>query len=81
MLVAQDLDFDVARIGDEFLDEHAVVAETRFRLRAGARETFRHLGFAEGDAHALAAAAGGGLDHHRVADLLGDLRSPRLRRR
>jgi hypothetical protein len=26
-----------------------------------------------GDAHALAAAAGGGLDHHRIADLVGDL--------
>ncbi len=26
-----------------------------------------------GDAHALAAAAGRGLDHHRVADLVGDL--------
>ena len=30
MLVAQDLNFDVARIGDEFLDEDAVVTETRF---------------------------------------------------
>jgi hypothetical protein len=26
-----------------------------------------------GDAHALAAAAGRGLDHHRIADLVGDL--------
>ena len=26
-----------------------------------------------GDAHALAAAAGGGLDHHGIADLFGDL--------
>ncbi len=25
------------------------------------------------DAHALAAAAGGGLDHHGIADLVGDL--------
>ena len=25
-----------------------------------------------GDAHALAAAAGRGLDHHRIADLVGD---------
>ena len=30
------------------------------------------------DAHALAAAAGGGLDHHRIADLVGD--AHRLRR-
>ena len=33
VLVAQNLDFDVARIGDEFLDEDAVIAKTRFRLR------------------------------------------------
>ena len=72
VLVAQDLDFDVARIGDEFLDEDAIVAEARFRLRARARKTFGDLAPAEGDAHALAAAAGGGLDHHRVADLVGD---------
>ena len=43
VLVAQHLDFDVARIGDEFLDEDAIVAETRFRLRAGAGEILRHL--------------------------------------
>src|SRR3974390_1555243 len=35
-LVAEHLNFDVARIGDEFLDEHAVVAEARFRLRTRA---------------------------------------------
>ena len=62
----------MARIGDEFLDENAVVAEGGLRLRFGAGEAFRHFGFAVGDAHALAAAAGRRLDHHRVADLLGD---------
>ena len=72
VLVAQHLDFDVARIGDEFLDEDAVVAKTRFRFRAGAGKTLFQLGAAMGDAHALAAAAGGGLDHHRIADLVGD---------
>ena len=43
VLVAQNLDFDVARIGDEFLDEDAVVAETRFRFGAGAGKTVRHF--------------------------------------
>ena len=62
----------MARIGDELLDEHAVVAEARFRLRARARKPFGHLALVEGDAHALAAATGGGLDHHRVTDLVGD---------
>ncbi len=41
VLVAQNLDFDVARIGDEFLDEDAIIAEARFRLRPGAREALR----------------------------------------
>ena len=73
VLVAQHLDLDVARIGDEFLDEHAVVAEGGLRLRLRPCEAFRHLGLGIGNAHALAAAAGGSLDHHRIADLLGDL--------
>src|SRR6185437_12659074 len=73
VLVAQHLDFHVARIGDELFDEDAVVAEARLRLRAGALKTLAHLGRARGDAHAFAAAAGRRLDHHRVADLFGDL--------
>src|SRR5581483_9716278 len=66
VLVAQHLDFDMARIDDELLDEYAVVAEGGLRLRAGAREPLRHLGPRMRDAHALAAAAGRGLDHHGV---------------
>ena len=73
VLVAQHLDFDVARLDDEFLDEDAVVAERGLRLRTGARKALRHFAIAVGDAHALAAAAGGGLDHHRIADVVGDL--------
>src|SRR5579863_3817599 len=73
VLVAENLDFDVARIGDELLDEHAVVAEARFRLGAGARKSFLEFGAAVGDAHTLAAAARRRLDHHRIADLVGDL--------
>ncbi len=48
VLVAENLDFDVARIGDEFLDEDAVVAETRFRFGAGAGKTLRHFVAADG---------------------------------
>ena len=73
VLVAEHLDFDMARIGDEFLDEDAVVAEARFRFGTGAGKTVRHFVTRMGNAHALAAAAGGGLDHHRIADLVGDL--------
>ena len=73
MLVAEHLDFDVARIDDELLDEHAVVAERGLGLGAGAPEALGDLVPAMGDAHALAAAPGRRLDHHRIADLVGDL--------
>ena len=69
MRVGQHLDLDMARVDDEFLDEHAVVAERALGLRSGALEAVAQLGFVPGDAHALAAAAGRGLDHHGIADL------------
>ena len=73
MLIAQHLNFDVARVLDELFDEAAIVAKRR--LGFGARELEPFLGFlgVVGDAHSLAAATGGGLDHHRIADLVGDL--------
>ena len=74
MRVAEHLDFDVARRLDEFLQEHALVAEGGARLRAGALEAFARLLFTVSDAHALAAAAGRRLDHHRIADGIRDLR-------
>ena len=73
MLVAEHLDFDVAGIDDEFFDEDAVVAERGLCFRLRKLETFRNFGARMRDAHALAAAAGGRLDHHRIADLVGDL--------
>ncbi len=73
VLVAEHLDLDVARIDDELLDEHPIVAEARLGLRAGRAEPLLGLLGVEGDAHALAAAAGRGLDHDGVADLGGDL--------
>jgi hypothetical protein len=65
-----DLDLDVVRLLDELLDEHAVVAEAVARLVAAGVEALVRLLVVEGNAQALAAAAGRGLDHHRVADLL-----------
>src|SRR2546430_17696487 len=62
VLVAQYLDFDMARIDDEFLDEHAVVADGRLRLRTRARKTFGDLGFGVRDPHALASATRRRLD-------------------
>jgi hypothetical protein len=33
VLVAEHLDFDMAGVDDEFLDENPIIAERRFRLR------------------------------------------------
>ena len=71
--VRQHLDLDVARVLDELLDEHAVVGEAGARLVGGGAEALARLLVAARDAHALAAAAGRGLDHDRIADFLGDL--------
>ena len=73
MLVAEHLDLDVARIDDELLDEHAVVAEARLAPPSGRERSLPRPPALKRDAHALAAAAGRGLDHDGVADLVGDL--------
>ena len=73
MTVAEHLDLDMARLRDEFLDEDPVVAETRRRLVLRALEPLARLVVIPGDAHALAAAARARLEHHRIADLGGDL--------
>src|SRR6185312_2673968 len=51
VLVAEHLDLDMARIDDEFLDEHAVVAERGLRLRARAGITFGDLRLGMRNAH------------------------------
>ena len=71
--VGDDLDLDMAGFLDEFLDEHPVVAERGFRLVGGGGKAFMGLLVVPGQAHALATATGGGLDHNGVADIVGDL--------
>src|SRR5690606_25168416 len=75
MQIAQHLDPDVARLGDEFFDKDAVAPEGRFRRVARKLEAFTGLLVVPGDAHALAAAASRRLDHPRIADLLRDAHS------
>ena len=70
--VAEHLDFDVPRAGDVFLDEHPVVAEAGTRLGGRGAKALGHFLAPVHHPHALAAAAGGGLDHDREADVLGD---------
>ena len=69
--VGQHLHLDVARPLDEALEHHHVVAEGRPRLAARAGQRGRELLRAAHHAHALAAAAARGLDHHRPADARG----------
>ena len=71
--VANQLNFNVARLFDKLLDEDAVIAKTVTRLVAAACETFQRLFVVEGNTQALATAASAGLDHHRVADSFGNL--------
>ena len=76
--VADDLHLDVARILDEFLDQHAVVAEGGLGLALGADNGGGKFCSRTHDPHAAAAAAGGRLDQNRKADPVGGLRQRRL---
>ena len=79
LAVGEHLDLDVPRRADVLLDVHGAVAERRLGLGLSLTHRGRQLGGLLDDADALAAAAGGRLDHHRQADVGG--RRPRPRRR
>jgi hypothetical protein len=68
VVVAEDLDLDVARPVDVALEDQRVVAERAGGLALGALERGVDLVGRAHDAHALAAAAGRGLDQEREAD-------------
>ena len=70
--VGQHLDLDMARLFDILLQKHPVVAEGGAGFAGGGAKALAELRFARDEPHALAAAAGGGLDHHRIADMPGD---------
>ena len=74
VLVEEDLHLDVPRPLEELLDEDRVVAEAGPRFGAGRVEGPRQLLRSADEAHPLAAAAGRGLDDHRVADRRRDRR-------
>jgi len=73
VLVAEHLNFDVAGIDDEFLDENPVVAERGFGFRFRKAKPLGDFGRRMRDPHPLAAAAGGGFYHDGIADLIGNL--------
>ena len=68
VLIAEQLHFDVPWTLESPLEVHRRVAERRLRLAARRPQRSRQLGFLVDEAHALAAAAGNGLQHQRVAD-------------
>ena len=71
--VAEHLDFDVARALEIFFEVDCVVAEGGLGFRARGRQRIGSSARVARDLHAAPAAAGGGLDQHRIADLVGDL--------
>ena len=73
VLVAQHLDFDVARPGKVFLHIDFAVAERGLGFGGGHLESLTHLVAAFGDFHAAPAAAGTGFDQHRIANGIGNL--------
>jgi len=59
----------VARAADVAFEKYACIAEITFAQPRDAREALPHGGFVLADAHADAAAAGGGLEDDRETDL------------
>src|SRR5262249_39297955 len=72
VLIAENLDFDVARSHDVFLDVDRVVTECILRLPAGRLQRGSHLTRLTDDAHALPATAGRRLEQNGIAELFAD---------
>ncbi len=70
MGIGEDLHLDMARVLDVFLDQHMVVAEAGGSLGPRRGKCAGKIPGLFHEAHALAAAAGAGLDEDRIADLL-----------
>ncbi len=77
--IEQDLDLDVARADDEVFEDEPVVVEGGCRLASGRGDRVGERLGATDRAHALAAAAGRGLDQQRKADRARPRRSGRRR--
>jgi hypothetical protein len=73
VLVGQDLDFHVARVFQELLHVDLRIAEGGTGFGLGHLHRVDQRRFGVHHAHAATAAAAGGLDDDRVADLAGDL--------
>ena len=72
--VRQDLDFDVPRPGDDFLEEQGSVSEGGLGLAAAALERLRHLFRAIDQTHPAPAATGRRLEHDWIAEVASQSR-------
>ncbi len=72
VMVAEDLHFDVTRVGQIFFQEHAGVAERGAGFSLRFFEQGVELRSVVHDAHAAPAAAHRGFDDYRIADLFRD---------
>ena len=72
VVVGEHLELDVPRLLEKLLHVDLVVAEGRQRLGLRDADGIQQRGVGVHHAHAAAAAAAGGLDDHRIADVLGD---------
>src|SRR5690606_37372439 len=66
VLIAEDLNFDMARLRDEFLNEDAVITERGFRLITRSLDPFTGCVVVPCNAHTRAAATGRRFDHYRI---------------
>ena len=69
--VAGDLNFEMARVENEFLEQHGAVAECRLGLGARTDDRSGKVAGTIDPAHAPPAPAGRCLDQHRKADARG----------
>ena len=77
--VAENLDFDMARPAHQFFEIDLVLAKGALCLPLGAHYGIEKLVLALDWPHAAAAAAPGGLEHERVADIAREaLHFPRI---
>ena len=71
VLVGKDLDLHVPWLEQVFFHQHPRIAERRLCFTLGRGQCFGQLADVLHHLHALAAATGGGLEQHRIADALG----------
>jgi hypothetical protein len=75
VLVAKDLNFDVARAVEEALEEYLRAPESSQGFSASLFQSFRQFVLFPNDAEATTAATEAGLDRDRVPDRLGQRQS------